>query len=114
MSIIYLDSHNFYARTIIIKDYKVTYKDLENINKGKNNYQYIYTEEEFNNIKNYKDCYTIDKYGNLKIGDKKYYYLYRTNSEETKLLIENIKNDDKFIKYKQENTFEILEQLENK
>ena len=31
-----------------------------------------------------------------------------------KLLIENIKNDDKFIKYKQENTFEILEQLENK
>ena len=98
----------------IIKDYKVTYKDLENINKGKNNYQYIYTEEEFNNIKNYKDCYTIDKYGNLKIGDKKYYYLYRTNSEEIKLLIENIKNDDKFIKYKQENTFEILEQLENK
>ena len=71
-------------------------------------------EISFNNIKNYKDCYTIDKYGNLKIGDKKYYYLYRTNSEEIKLLIENIKNDDKFIKYKQENTFEILEQLENK
>ena len=50
----------------------------------------------------------------MKIEDKKYYYLYRTNSEEIKLLIENIKNDDKFIKYKQENTFEILEQLENK
>lgn len=94
----------------IIKDYKVTYKDLKNINIGKNGYQYIYTEEELNDIKNYKDCYTNDKYGNLIIGDKKYYYLYRTNSDEIKILIDNIYSDSRFKNYKEKNTFEILDE----
>ena len=98
----------------IIAEHDCTYDDLKKINTGKNGYQYIYSKNEYVNLNRYRDCYTIDKYGSLKIKNEEYYYLYCTNSDEIKILIDNIYSDSRFKDYKEKNTFEILDELKKR
>ena len=93
----------------ICKDYNCSYDDLKKINIGKNGYQYLYSKNEYVNLNRYRDCYTIDRYGSLIIKNEEYYYLYRTNSDEIRILINNIYSDSRFKDYKEKNTFRILE-----
>ena len=81
----------------IIKDENIqNLKELEKVNVNKQ-YQYIYTKEEYDNLHHYRDCYSNDYYGELKIGKNNYYYQMRVNDKDIDDLIELVK--DNYPKY---------------
>ncbi|MGN1268821.1 MAG: PD-(D/E)XK nuclease family protein [Candidatus Aphodocola sp.] len=72
----------------IIKDENIqNINDLKNINYN-GQYKYIYTIDEYNNLHHYRDCYSNDYYGELKIGEDNYYYQMRVNDNDIDNLIE--------------------------
>lgn len=74
----------------IIKDENLlNITSLNNINSN-DQYKYIYTKDEYNNLTSYRECYSNDYYGNLKIGENDYYYQMRANDEDIDRLIELI------------------------
>lgn len=72
----------------IIEDKNIqNIKDLSTI-KSNGQYKYIYTRDEYDNLHHYRDCYSNDYYGELKIGEDNYYYQMRVNDNDIDRLIE--------------------------
>lgn len=101
----------------IITDFKeqkkrdITYEDLEDINKSINGYKYIYTKDEYAELKHYRQCYDTDKYGELIIEGEKYYYCTANRDIEIIKLIDNINSDERFSTYKDNKTFERVDKI---
>ena len=72
----------------IIKDENI--QNIDNLNDINSNgqYKYIYSKDEYNNLHHYRDCYSNDYYGDLKIGENNYYYQMRVNDADIDNLIE--------------------------
>ena len=96
----------------ITKDYpNLSYDDLKCINQSIR-YQYIYSKEEYEDLKYYKGNYQLDYYGKLTIRGEDYYYWVGTLTEnEIRKLINNIESDNRFSQYKDNRTFERVDKI---
>jgi len=95
----------------IVNENNITYEELKSINNN-GKYQYIYSKEDFVNLKHYRQCYDMDCYGELIINNEKYYYCIRSNEKEIKNLIKKIESDSNLNKYKN-GTFKRIEDIFN-
>ena len=84
----------------LIDEEKITdISQLNDINYCNNNYKCVYTEKEFEMIPHYRDCYSNNKYGSLKIGEDNLYYTVNISVEEINYVLDKIGKSARFKKY---------------
>ena len=76
----------------IFRRININDEDFDYINLAPDGYKYIYTEEEYNDLKHYRNCYSKDYYGKLILNGKEYYYaIYSLSEDEAKELRDKLK-----------------------